>query len=178
MLFWRSCFPGSSHKKQLCLFYTLHITGFRGTVAVLLPLLLPLFFFKIFLWNKCHQTSLLIAAALFSCSVIPYSSATPWTVTHQAPLSMVFSRQGYWSGLLFPSPEKLLNPVIEPTSSKLASRFFISKLPGNPHSLLNYSSSFLNILTSQFLSVMQLRHLASWPPLPLTSFMVTSTLFL
>ena len=30
--------------------------------------------------------------------------ATPWTATHQAPLSMRFSRQGYWSGLPFPSP--------------------------------------------------------------------------
>ena len=32
-------------------------------------------------------------------------SATPWTVAHQAPLSMGFSRQEYWSGLPFPSPE-------------------------------------------------------------------------
>ena len=34
-------------------------------------------------------------------------SATPWTVTHQAPLSMGFSGQEYWSGLPFPSPEDL-----------------------------------------------------------------------
>ena len=31
-------------------------------------------------------------------------SATPWTMASQVPLSMVFSRQEYWSGLLFPSP--------------------------------------------------------------------------
>ena len=143
MLFWGSCFPWSSHKKKLFLFYTLHITSFRGTVGVLLRLLLPLFFFKIFLWNKYHQTSLLIAAVLFSCSVVSRSFATPWTVTDQAPLSMGFSRQEYWTGLPFPSPGKLLDPVIEPTSSKLASRFFTNKPPGNPHSLLNYASSFL-----------------------------------
>ena len=39
--------------------------------------------------------------------------ATPWTVAHQAPLSMGFSRQEYWSGLLFPSPRDLPNPGIE-----------------------------------------------------------------
>ena len=36
--------------------------------------------------------------------------ATPWAVAHQAPLSMGFCRQEYWSGLPFPSPEDLLNP--------------------------------------------------------------------
>ena len=40
--------------------------------------------------------------------------ATPWTVAHQAPLSTVFPRQEYWSGLPFPSPEDLPNPGIEP----------------------------------------------------------------
>ena len=39
--------------------------------------------------------------------------ATPWTVAYQAPLSMGFSRQGYWSGLPFPSPGDLPNPEIE-----------------------------------------------------------------
>ena len=39
---------------------------------------------------------------------------TPWTVVCQGPLSMVFSRQEYWSGLPFPSPEDLPNPGIEP----------------------------------------------------------------
>ena len=40
--------------------------------------------------------------------------ATPWTVAYQASLSMGFSRQGYWSGLLFPSPGDLPDPGIEP----------------------------------------------------------------
>ena len=39
--------------------------------------------------------------------------ATPWTVAHQAPLSMGFSRQEYWSGLPFPSPGDLPNPGTE-----------------------------------------------------------------
>ena len=39
---------------------------------------------------------------------------TPWTVAHQAPLSMGFPRQEYWSGLPFPSPGDLPDPGIEP----------------------------------------------------------------
>ena len=42
--------------------------------------------------------------------------ATPWTVAYQAPPSMGFSRQEYWSGLPFPSPEDLTDPGIEPRS--------------------------------------------------------------
>ena len=44
---------------------------------------------------------------------------TPWTVANQAPLSMGFSRQKYWSGLPFPSPEDLPNPGIECESPAL-----------------------------------------------------------
>ena len=42
--------------------------------------------------------------------------ATPWTVAHQAPLSMGFSWQEYWSGLTFPPPGDLPDPGIEPQS--------------------------------------------------------------
>ena len=48
----------------------------------------------------------------------------PWTVVHQAPLSREFSRQDYWSGLPFPSPGDLLNPVIECQFPALVGRFF------------------------------------------------------
>ena len=50
--------------------------------------------------------------------------ATPWTVAKQAPLSMRFSRQEYWSGLSSPPPGDLPNPGIEPASSALAGGFF------------------------------------------------------
>ena len=46
-------------------------------------------------------------------------SATPWTVAHQAPPYMGFSRQEYWSGLPFPSPGDLPDPGIEPRSPSL-----------------------------------------------------------
>ena len=49
---------------------------------------------------------------------------TPWTASCQAPLSMEFSRQEYWSGLLFPSPGHLPNPAIKPASPTLAGSFF------------------------------------------------------
>ena len=60
----------------------------------------------------------------------------PWTVAYQAPLSMGFSGQEYWSGLSCPSPGDLSNPGIGPRSLKspvLAGRFFITSLPGEPY---------------------------------------------
>ena len=60
-------------------------------------------------------------AQSFSCAQL---FATPWTVAHQAPLSMGFSRQEYWSGLPFPPPGDLPHPGIEPASPVLADGFF------------------------------------------------------
>ena len=57
---------------------------------------------------------------------------TPWTVAYQAPPSMEFSRQEYWSGLPFPSPEALPNPGIEPASSALQADALLSEPPGRP----------------------------------------------
>ena len=60
---------------------------------------------------------------------------TPWTVAHQAPLSMEFPRQEYWSGSPFPTPWSLPNPGFELTSlasDALAGRFFTSVAPGMP----------------------------------------------
>ena len=55
---------------------------------------------------------------------------TPWTVAYQAPLSMEFSRQEYWSGLPFPSPGDLTNPGIEPGSPALLADALLSEPPG------------------------------------------------
>ena len=65
----------------------------------------------------------------------------PWTVAHQAPLSMGFPRQEYWNGLPFPSPGDLSNPGIEPTSlvsPALAGGFFTTASPGRPFSTEKY----------------------------------------
>ena len=61
------------------------------------------------------------------------SFAAPWTIAHQALLSVEFPRQEYWSGLLFPPPGDLLDPGIEPmspASPARADRFFTTELPG------------------------------------------------
>ena len=58
--------------------------------------------------------------------------ATLWTVAHQDPLSMGFSRQEYWSGLPFPTPGNLSEPGFEsmsPVSSALAGRGFTTAPP-------------------------------------------------
>ena len=57
---------------------------------------------------------------------------TPWTVAHQAPLSMGFPRQEYWSGLPFPSPRDLPNPEIEPWSLTLQTDSVLLSHKGSP----------------------------------------------
>ena len=54
---------------------------------------------------------------------------TPWTVAHQAPWSMGFSRHEYWSGLPFPSAGDLPNPEIKPRSPTLLADTLLSELP-------------------------------------------------
>ena len=60
------------------------------------------------------------------------SFVSPWTKATQAPLSMGFPRQQYWSRLPFPPPGVLPNPGIEPASSTPADRFRTTELPGKP----------------------------------------------
>ena len=57
--------------------------------------------------------------------------ATPWTVAYQAPPSMGFSRQEYWSGLPFPSPGDLPDPGIEPGSPAFQADALTSEPPGS-----------------------------------------------
>ena len=65
-------------------------------------------------------------------------SATPWTVTHKAPLSMEFSRQEYWNGLPCPPPGDLPYQGVEPRSSSLQADCLPAELPGKP--LISYNS--------------------------------------
>ena len=77
------------------------------------------------------------------CSVMS-DSATPWTVAHQAPLSMGFPRQEYWSGVPFPSPGDLPDLGIKPRSSVLQTGSIPSEPPGKlPKSLLSNQLSLL-----------------------------------
>ena len=74
-----------------------------------------------FLWFSNKKVKLFSRVQLF---------ATLWIVTHQAPLSVGFSRQEYWSGLPFPSPGDLSNPGIEPRSPTLQADALTSEPPG------------------------------------------------
>ena len=55
---------------------------------------------------------------------------TPWTVAYQAPASLGFSKQEYWSGLPFPSPGDLPDPGIEPESPTFYADALLSEPPG------------------------------------------------
>ena len=93
-------------------FCTQHIVGshFLNLICRSLP----------FTWYVCQSLS---HVQLFT---------TPWTVACQAPLSMEFSRQEYWSGLPFPSPEDLPDTGIEPRSPALQPDSLLSEPPGMP----------------------------------------------
>ena len=83
----------------------------------------------------------------------------PWTVAHQAPLSMGFSRPEYWSGLPCPSPRDLPNPGVEPRSPTLQA----GPLPSEPPEI---SLKYLLIRFSQEPGNCQLHHHAASPRLP------------
>ena len=73
-------------------------------------------------------------------------SATPWTVAHQAPPSMGFSRQEYWSGLPFPSPVDLPDPGIKPKSPTLQADILTSEPLGKPYTMLHLSLTEMRLL--------------------------------
>ena len=79
---------------------------------------------------------------------------TPWTVAHQAPLSMGFSRQEYWSGLPCPPPGNLLDPETEPMSPALQEDSLPLSHQGSP----NFCSNFMYFLSyfKGFLSLEQI----------------------
>ena len=65
--------------------------------------------------------------------------ATPWIVAYQAPPSMGFSRQEYWSGLPFPSPGDLPDPGIEPWSPTFQADTLTSEPPGKSFTCQTYT---------------------------------------
>ena len=80
---------------------------------------------------------------------------TPWTVAHQAPLSMGFSRQEYWSGLPFPSLGDLPNPRTEPRSPALQADTLTSEPPWKP---------FLFFIFKLYIIVLVLPNIKMNPP--------------
>ena len=83
-------------------------------------------FYVLHIWVLC------CAQSLQSCQLF----ATPWTVAHQAPLFMEFSRQEYWSGLPLPTPGVLPDPGIKPMlllAPALAAGFFTTSTAWEAH---------------------------------------------
>ena len=109
--------------------------------------------FSCFLWlftfyvslKNCvcfYESCLVVQFCVLSCFSCVRLFMTPWTVAHQALLSMGFSKQEYWSGLLCPPPGDLPDPGIESVSlmsPALAGGFFLPQAPpGKFYPSLNY----------------------------------------
>ena len=80
----------------------------------------------------CNKMCDLEPACVLTCFNHVQLFVTLWTRACEAPLSMVFSRQGYWSGLPFSSPGDLPDPGIKPGSSILQADALASEPPGKP----------------------------------------------
>ena len=78
---------------------------------------------------------------LLSCFCCVQLCETLWTAAQQAPLSMGFSRQKYWSGLPLPSPGDLPDSGIEHVSPPLTGGFFTTEPPGKPRGILRWSAN-------------------------------------
>ena len=99
---------------------TQRFTIFRGYTPFM-PII------KYWLYSSCCATYPYSLLLLLSCFSHVQLLVTAWTVAHQAPLSMGFSRHEYWSGLPCPPPGDLPDPGTEPTilmSPALAGGFF------------------------------------------------------
>ena len=78
------------------------------------------------------------------CASMPnHFTCNLWTVACQAPLSMGFSRQEYWSGLPFPPSGDLPDPGIKPGYPALAGRLFTTGPPGKPPNSVQFSCSVM-----------------------------------
>ena len=122
--------------KILCLTYAELVHRYFGVYYILLLLCI---FILLFFESLILKLQLKILIYLLKKIIVVYSEvkslshvrlfATAWTVTHQTPWSMGFSRQEHWSGLPFPSPGDLPKSGIEPGSPALQT----DALPSEPH---------------------------------------------
>ena len=105
-------------------------------------------------------------ACVLSCfSPVPLF-ATPWTVTHHAPLPMEFSRQEYWSGLPCPYPGNLPDLGIEAVSPALKALSLLLSHGGSP-GLYTHTNNWLHIYLYKYMQLFHSCHIPvfnlSWP---------------
>ena len=91
-----------------------------------------LFQSRILEWVAISVSIIYIRAVLCLVAQSCLTLCDLWTVAHQTPLSIEFSRQEYWSGLLFPTPEDLPDPGIEPSSPASQANSLLYEPPGTP----------------------------------------------
>ena len=83
-------------------------------------------------WNQRDLVAIAIGGLVLVSQSCRLLFATPWTAAHQVPVSMRFSREGYWSGLPFPSPEDLPEPGTQRCGSPaLQADSMLTELQGN-----------------------------------------------
>ena len=99
------------------------------------------------LYQCTTHTHTYLSMLLLSHKIMSDCFATIWTVTHQAPLTMGFSRQEYWSGLSCPFPGDLPGPGIEPRTFILQADSLLSepleKPPSPTHTVIHIHMNFL-----------------------------------
>ena len=123
-----------SKGKQWGNWIQLHASSLEGKGY--LVILFQFFFFFFFSkknWVNAFTISVWPCVRAQSFSLVQLF-VTPWTIACQAPLSLGFPRQEYWSAWPSPSPEGLPDPGIEPASPVLAGGFFTTEPPGKPSS--------------------------------------------
>ena len=123
------------------------IRHYSGGIAFLGQLII------LFLFLFCRTFNGECFLKVLSHSLVSNSFVTPWTVPCEAPLSLGFLRQEYWSGLLFPSLRDLPAPEIKPTSPALAGGFFTTEPRGRPV----FSVPFINALPWLILATVSVR---------------------
>ena len=88
--------------------------------------------FKRAIFHDDNNNFLILLNRVLNCFSHVQLFATQWTIACQAPLSMEFSRQEYWGGLLFPTPGDFPNQEMEPVSPVLQAASLLSETPGKP----------------------------------------------
>ena len=131
------CMP---HKATL-LTSTTVTTILPGIVPYPIPCIKSKFKFECLLLTKSSKTAAAAKSLLLSAKLLLrhfWFFATPWTVAHQAPMSMRFPMQEYWSESSFLPPWDLPEPGFEYGSPALADRFFTTEPPWRPPQRLIY----------------------------------------
>ena len=111
------------HNEDKIIWLVCHCVGLSPPLSLFFPLTFSLPLPR----SISHLSSPYFIACMLSCFSHVQLFVTPWTVALQAPLTVGFSRQDYWSGLPCPLPGDLPDPGIEPASlvsPALAGRFF------------------------------------------------------